>query len=369
MHSLSAVIKGAMTSVLVGAMALAATVASAETLRIPVGHAHVVESGSKVTTVAIAAPDIADAAVGSERTVVVNGKAAGKTSLVVYNEGGKFTVYDVDVFVPNGNQQVKLHARVAEMNETAKKELGFDWFGNGKSSQRWLDGSLSGGLYTTKVATPSYPLIIPPDVGPNTDGLLDYAKGTGEWGLQTKWRARRERRRQGPGEPDARRSQRREGQFPGRRRVPGSHRQRLGSNGQTTVTIEWKEFGVKVNFTPTVMDDGRIALKVETEVSQIDFNNPLVLSGFTVPTLIARKSATTVEMNSGEYLVVGGLKQSEKNKVVRRIPVLGHIPVLGFLFSNTVTDNTERELMVIVSPEMISPTAGAMPEMEVARPS
>jgi pilus assembly protein CpaC len=365
MHSLSAVIKGAMTSVLVGAMALAATVASAETLRIPVGHAHVVESGSKVTTVAIAAPDIADAAVGSERTVVVNGKAAGKTSLVVYNEGGKFTVYDVDVFVPNGNQQVKLHARVAEMNETAKKELGFDWFGNGKSSQRWLDGSLSGGLYTTKVATPSYPLIIPPDVGPNTDGLLDYAKGTGEWGLQTKWRALEEN-----GDVKvlanptlvARSGEKASflagGEFP----VPiasGS-----GSNGQTTVTIEWKEFGVKVNFTPTVMDDGRIALKVETEVSQIDFNNPLVLSGFTVPTLIARKSATTVEMNSGEYLVVGGLKQSEKNKVVRRIPVLGHIPVLGFLFSNTVTDNTERELMVIVSPEMISPTAGSMPEME-----
>ena len=141
MHSLNALIKGGMAAV---AMTVLATcVIDAETLRIPVGRAKVVESASKVTTVAIAEPDIADAAVGSERTVVVNGKKNGKTSLVVYTEGGKYTLYDVDVYTPNADKQVLLRVRVAEIDTDARKELGFDWYGSGNSNVPWLDGRVS----------------------------------------------------------------------------------------------------------------------------------------------------------------------------------------------------------------------------------
>lgn len=361
MHSLSAVIRGAVTMVVAGTLAVAAPAAMAETLRIPVGHAHVVESNATVTTVAIAAPDIADAAVGSERTVVVNGKSVGKTSLVVYNEGGRFTMYDVDVYKPNGQQQVKLHTRVAEISDEARKELGFDWFGQGSSNRRWLDGSLTGGLYTTKVSSPSIPLTI----GPETDGALDYTKNGGAWQLQTTWRALEE-----DGEIKvladptlvARSGEKANflagGEFP----VPIASG--VGANGQTTVTIEWREFGVKVEFTPTVLDDGSVDLAVQTEVSQINFTNPLVLSGFVVPTLVTRKTGTTVRMNGGEHLVIGGLKQTDHTNIVKRIPVLGHIPLLGFFFSNTVTEDVERELMVVVSPEIVTPSAGSMPGLE-----
>src|SRR5262245_49170880 len=119
-----------------GALAVAALLviaapvwAANEVLRIPVGRAEVVTSNDEVKTVAIAEPKIADAAVGSARTVVVNGKSVGTTTLVVYNEGGRYKMYDVVVHVPNGDRQVKLRVTVAEINSEAKKELGFDLLG------------------------------------------------------------------------------------------------------------------------------------------------------------------------------------------------------------------------------------------------
>src|SRR6185436_21101122 len=93
-------------------------------LRIPVGRSEIVTSTEDVRTVAIAEPKIADAAVGSARTVVVNAMTPGVTSLVVYNEGGRFAVYDIESYVPNSDVQVVLRARVAEMNDNARKELG-----------------------------------------------------------------------------------------------------------------------------------------------------------------------------------------------------------------------------------------------------
>lgn len=361
MYSLSAVIRGAVTMAVAGALAVAAPAAMAETLRIPVGHAHVVESDATVTTVAIAAPEIADAAVGSERTVVINGKSVGRTSLVVYNEGGRYTMYDVDVYRPNGRKQVKLHTRVAEITDEAHKELGFDWFGQGSSNQPWLDGFLQGGLYTTKVAGPSIPL----NVGPNTDGFLHYEKNNGSWLLQTTWRALEDEGKiRTLADPTLVARSGEKANFLAGGEFPVPIASATGTAGQIQVTIEWKEFGVKVEFTPVVMDDGRISLKVETEVSQIDFTNPLALSGFTLPTIITRETGTTVEMNSGEHLVIGGLKQTEKSNKVRRVPILGRIPLLGFFFTNTVDDVVERELVVVVSPEIVDATSGAMPNLE-----
>lgn len=362
MHSLNALIRGGLTAVAM--MVLVTSVAGAETLRIPVGRAQVVESPSPVTTVAIAEPEIADAAVGSERTVVVNGKKAGKTSLVVYNEGGRYTLYDVDVYTPNGGKQVLLRVRVAEMDSNARKELGFDWFGAGQSNVPWLDGAISGGLYTTKVASPSAPL----SIGPATDGFLGYTKNGNEWSLQTTWRALEE---EGAlktlANPTLVARSGEKASFLAGGEFPVPIASGAGANGQTTVTIEWKEFGVKVDFTPTVMEDNRISLKVAPEVSALDFTITQIvpLSGFTVPALITRRTETTVDMNEREFLVIGGLKDETDIKTVKKVPVLGDIPLLGFFFRNTVTEKQERELMVIVSPELITPSTGALPQLEM----
>jgi pilus assembly protein CpaC len=340
--------------------------AERERLRVAVGRAVVVESSEDVRTVAIAEPKIADAAVGSARTVVVNAKSAGVTSLVVYTEGGRYRIYDVESYVPNADRQVALHVRVAEVNETAKKEIGFDWFGEGNVLGS-LDGFLQGGVYPTKVSDPTAPLVLPPPLGPNTDGFVHFEHASGDWSLETKWKALEETgdlRTLANPTLVARSGEKSSFLVGGEIAVPiasGS------SAGGTTVTIEWKEFGVRLGFTPDVEEDGSITLHVAPEVSQLDFTNPLTLSGFTVPTLITRKTATTVTMKSGEHLVIGGLKHSDRNKVVRKVPLLGSIPLLGFFFTNTRTETVEREMLVVVSPEVLAGASTTLPALPTDR--
>jgi pilus assembly protein CpaC len=332
-------------------------------LRVAVGRAEVVTSGDDVRTVAIAEPRIADAAVGSARTVVVNGKSPGVTTLVVYGEGARFKVYDVEVFVPNADKQVLLRVRVAELNDKAKRDLGFDWWGQGHSNNPLQDGVLQGGLYTTKVFSPTHPLT----VGPRTDGFIAYDRNNGDLSLQATWRLLEEHgdlRTLASPTLVARSGEKASFLSGGEIPVP------IASNtgaGQVTITIEWKEYGVKVDFTPTVLENGTLSLQVAPEVSALDFSYPLQLVGFTVPALITRKTSTTVQLRAGEHLVIGGLKHTEKNRTVRRVPVLGHIPLLGFFFSNTSVDNSERELVVVVSPEVVAPTA-ELPALPTDKP-
>ena len=328
--------------------------AARERLRVPVGRSIIVTSNEDVRTVAIAEPKIADAAVGSARTVVVNAMAPGVTSLVVYNEGGRFTVYDVESYVPNSDVQVVLRARVAEMNDNARKELGFDWAGNVTSNA--IGGTLVGGLFTAKVADAGVPL----GLSPSTDGALKFQSNTG-WSLATIWKALEQNgdlRTLADPTLVARSGEAAQFQAGGEFPVPISSG---GANGQTTVTIEWREFGVLVSCTPTVLEDSTISLKVTTEVSQLDNSNPLVLTGFVVPSLITRTASTTVEMKRGEYLAIGGLKQHNTLRVVNRVPIFGHIPVLGFFFSSTRTENVTSELLVLVQPDFATPSAGLLP--------
>ncbi|MEK7331152.1 MAG: pilus assembly protein N-terminal domain-containing protein [Candidatus Eisenbacteria bacterium] len=334
-------------------------------IRIPVGRAEVVTSSDEVRTVAIAEPKIADAAVGSARTVVVNAKSPGITTLVVYSEGARFKVYDVEVFVPNGSKQVALHVRIAEVNNTARREVGFDWFGEGTGK----DGFFQGGLYTSKVAPSTVPLIIPPDAGAATDGLFHYGHKSGTWFLENKWKALEEKgdlRTLANSTLMARSGEKASFLSGGELAIPIAS----GSTaGTSTVTIQWKEFGVRLNFMPIVEEDNSITLNVAPEVSQIDFSNPLKLAGFVVPSLISRKASTTVNLNAGEHLVIGGLKQTDKVRVVKRVPVLGHIPLLGFFFSSTRVVNVDHDLLVVVSPELVVAAASSLPALPTDRPS
>ena len=333
-----------------------------EKIRIPVGRAEVVSSTDDVRTVAIAEPKIADAAVGSAKTVVVTGKAAGVTTLVVYNEGARYKVYDVEVFVPNGEKQVAVHVRMAEVNDQASRDLGFDFLGQHTTSN---GDFYQGGLYTTKVSPPSIPLA----VGPATDGFLHWNNANSV--LQTQWKAleaKGDLRTLANSTLMARSGEKATFLAGGEIAVPIASGAAT-TGGATAVTIEWKEFGVKLNFTPIVEENNSITLKVAPEVSALDYSNALALSGYLVPTLISRKASTTVNLNAGEHLVIGGLKQTNKVKTVRRIPILGRIPVLGFFFTNTHTENVERDLLVVVSPEVVEAAAVTLPALPTDRKS
>lgn len=129
----------------------------------------------------------------------------------------------------------------------------------------------------------------------------------------------------------------------------------VGAAGSAaTVTLEFREYGVKLDFKPTVEDNGFIRLEVSPEVSQLDFSNSLRVDGFTVPGLITRKTNTTVELRNGDFLAIGGLYQRNFQTQVSQVPGLGKVPVLGALFRSAEYQKGETELLIIVTPRLVN---------------
>ena len=122
------------------------------------------------------------------------------------------------------------------------------------------------------------------------------------------------------------------------------------------ITVEFKQFGVKLDFTPTVLDEKRISLKVRPEVSEIDSTNSVTPSSIKIPGLTVRRVDTTVELASGQSFAIGGLLQSKTSDIVSQVPGLGWMPVLGKLFSSKNYQNNKTELVVIVTPYIVKPT-------------
>jgi pilus assembly protein CpaC len=125
----------------------------------------------------------------------------------------------------------------------------------------------------------------------------------------------------------------------------------------TSVTVTFKEFGVRLNFVPTILDGDTIRLSVDPEVSSIDFSIGAVLvpGGTPVPGLNVRKAHTTVELNQGQTLAIAGLLQLTLDAQTSRIPGLGDLPILGPFFSNTTHQRMEKELVILVSPYVVEP--------------
>ncbi len=128
-----------------------------------------------------------------------------------------------------------------------------------------------------------------------------------------------------------------------------------GSNG--TVTVQYKPFGVGLNFTPTVMSRGRISIDVAPEVSSINFDNPIEVNGIRNPILLTRKAQSTVELGSGDTFMLAGLLKNEGSNTVSKFPGLGDLPVLGTLFRSTQFQNNQTELVILVTPYLVRPIA------------
>ena len=139
------------------------------------------------------------------------------------------------------------------------------------------------------------------------------------------------------------------GQFPFPIVQPGA--------GFTAVTISFKEFGVRLQFTPVIMPNGNIHLKVAPEVSTLDFANALTISGFTVPALSTRKAETEFELQDGQSFVIAGLMDNRVTDIYNKIPGLGDIPILGNFFRSKSLQKSNSELMVLCTVRRISPNA------------
>lgn len=122
------------------------------------------------------------------------------------------------------------------------------------------------------------------------------------------------------------------------------------------ITIQYKEFGVRLNFTPVIMPNGNIHLFVKPEVSSLDFANGLVLSNFRVPALTVRRAATELELEDGQSFLIAGLLDNRVTSALEKLPGIGDIPILGYLFRSKDVTKTKQELMVLVTAHRISPS-------------
>ncbi len=122
-----------------------------------------------------------------------------------------------------------------------------------------------------------------------------------------------------------------------------------------TLSITFKEFGVGLKFTPTVLSNERISIVVNPEVSELDFANGIQLGGFQVPALITRRVKTVVELGDGQSFAIAGMLQENIRETIAKYPVLGEIPILGALFRSTSFEKNETELIVIVTPHLVKP--------------
>ncbi len=126
-----------------------------------------------------------------------------------------------------------------------------------------------------------------------------------------------------------------------------------GGGANTSVTITFKEFGIRLKFTPTILGDDIVNLKVEPEVSALDFSNAVTIEGFRIPALSTRRTNTEVELRDGQTFAVAGLLNNTLTTSLRKIPGIGDIPILGWLFKSKALQKNETELVVIITPHIL----------------
>ncbi|WP_242137534.1 type II and III secretion system protein family protein [Sphingomonas sp. TREG-RG-20F-R18-01] len=127
------------------------------------------------------------------------------------------------------------------------------------------------------------------------------------------------------------------------------------SQGLGAVSVEFKQYGVSLSYTPTVLADGRISLRVRPEVSQLTSDGAVQISGTTIPALTTRRAETTVELGSGQSMMIAGLLQNSHNNTITKAPGVGDVPILGALFRSNAFQRNETELVIVVTPYLVKP--------------
>ncbi len=136
------------------------------------------------------------------------------------------------------------------------------------------------------------------------------------------------------------------------------------------ITVVWKKFGISLDFKPTILNDGVIVMRVKPEVSSLDFSNGVLIEGFRIPALVVRRAETEVELRDGQSFAIAGLYDRNLLQTKSKIPVLGDIPLLGYLFRSKNLQKSRTELLVIVTPTIVEPLGAGRetPSIEMAEP-
>jgi pilus assembly protein CpaC len=252
-------------------------------------------------------------------------------------------------------KQVLIEVRFAEANRSIAKSFGVDYAIQGPDFTK--AGFLSGSLPPQTPSTPQFARIDPDDLllSPSITDLLEFRNGTDiSVALQAL---------EGKGlirilaEPNLLTMSGEQASFLAGGEFPIPVVQSAAAGGGNAVTIEFKEFGIRLNFKPQVASDDSIRMLIEPEVSVLDFGPAAVqIGGFQVPGLVTRKASTHVQLRSGESLVIGGLISQTDNRTNDQLPFLGNVPVLGQLFRSEQFKTEETELLVLVTPRLTKPS-------------
>jgi pilus assembly protein CpaC len=387
-----------------------------ERLQLLVGKSIILKSDRPAKRVSIADPGVADFVLISPYEIYITGKASGVTNLTLWQNKKIFAIYDLEVsydvsrlkqklhealpgerdlrviathdsitlagkisntanlsqaialartYAPEGKvtnilevggvHQVMLEVRVAEMARSLIRRFGvnFNYVKGGQFGVSTLGGlsevvsPVDSNIWTEDASGVGSPVqfIVSPAVnalfrfkskGANWTGFIDALKQDGLVKILA--------------EPTLVSLSGQTANFLAGGEFPVPVPQGLG-----TVAIEYKPFGVGLSFTPTVLSENKIAIKVEPEVSELDFSTAVQFQGFVVPGLSTRKASTMVELADGQSFAIAGLLRENVRDVLNKFPLLGDIPVLGTLFRSRGFQKNETELIIIATPHLVKP--------------
>ncbi len=399
-------------------------------LRVMVGKSLLINTTDRLKRVSVTDPEIADALVVTATQVLVHGRSPGEVSLLIWDEfersrsfdlrvdvditaaaeemkkifpdeqidvsasrsaivlSGHVTTEDVEKhagmvaaaysknvinvlsFGPVGAQEVLLEVKFAEVDRTAVTQLGVNLFspGTGNTIGTSTTGQFGGfqvsrGAQTTGTTT----------TGSSTDTNINFSQALNlflfrsDINLGAIVQALQQKNLlQILAEPNLIAVNGKEasflagGEFPFPIVQPGQ--------GFTAVTIQFREFGVKLKFTPVIMPNNNIHLQVVPEVSQLDFTNALTISGFTVPALSTRRAQTEFELQDGQSFVIAGLMDNRVTDQYSKMPGLGDIPILGNLFRSKNAQKSATELVVLCTVHRISASTEPAPTPKYPQP-
>ncbi|WP_426233351.1 type II and III secretion system protein family protein [Pseudomonas sp. TWP3-2] len=365
-------------SVLAAASNCAALAPLPAVLQVGEGLQQAVQSPVAITRVAVGDPKIADVRVTGDQGVLLTGVGPGATTLMIWSAcsstprqsmvfvQGKATAAMTAVATPASVEdilpsQVQTDIRFVEVSRTKLKEAGTSIYGKG--SNNFLFGGP--GTVPNTAVTPGFvplrnlpdPRIAVPSI-PLANDMFNIVWGGGSSKFLGIVNAL-----EGSGfaytlaRPSLVAISGQSASFLAGGEVPIP----VPSANSNSYSIEYKEFGIRLTLTPTVVSQNRIALKVAPEVSELDYNNGVTIGGTTVPAFTIRRTDTSISLADGESFVISGLISTRNASEVNKFPGLGDIPILGAFFRNSSINREERELLMIVTPHLVQPLAANAP--------
>ncbi|UCF19993.1 MAG: pilus assembly protein N-terminal domain-containing protein [Gemmatimonadota bacterium] len=320
-------------------------------LDMSVGRSIPMTTRTAIQRVSVANPSVADVVVITERELVLNALDSGDTDLLIWLQDGTKVHYRVSVHSPTDRKQVLLEVRIAEADRDLLRELGFSFLWSDQHSRAGT------GNFATRDPNPDgtvpirdtgqFATILSVGEIDNLIGMLELQETSGRFRILA--------------EPNLVAANGEEAEFLAGGEIPIPVAQTTASGGIPTVTIDWREFGIKLNFTPEILSEELVKLKIEPEVSNLDFANAVTIAGFAVPALRTRRATTTLDLREGQTLAIAGLLSSQTEKVVTGLPLLKDIPILGLLFSSQRYQRNETELLVLVTPHVVDPMQAPPP--------